>query len=217
MSNGITITAPEERTFRIEVHGDGYRVDGGLGPDSLALGGGRVMVGPVTTGKRPGVFYLTCNSEASVFVLDVPLSNDVVPLDGVFDAPHTCLDEDLPAGVQLPTLRAGVGACLAFVERFPGLDEQLRTAARRDRAAGRGDRVRILAEGHLRALRNPHEPAGSVIPGTGERVRVPTERLADAVERITGDRPRNHVQVRTLMRRWARRQGRRPDGISAHC
>lgn len=195
----VTITAADDRTFRIEAP-DGDLAWGGLGPDSLALG--RVSIGPVCEVEdEPGVFTMTVSSEVGVYVCDVPHTTYVYPFDAVYEAPHTCLVDDLSAPEQLEALRAGVAECLDYAARHPGLDLQLRATARREREKGRGTWLAGLVEQHLQSLESC-----SVAPN-GEPVRVPTERLADAVERITGDRPRNEMQARTLMRRWARRRG----------
>lgn len=92
----VSIIAIDERTFRIEAPG-GRWVWGGLGPDSLALG--RVSIGPIFgwQEEEPGVVYMICNSEAGVYVFDVPHTSDVAPFDAVYEAPHTCLEEEAPA------------------------------------------------------------------------------------------------------------------------
>lgn len=192
----VKITVQDAKTYRIEAP-DGRLVWGGLGPDSLGLG--RVTMGPVHE-REPGVFTMPCNSEAWVCVGDVPFESDVAPYDAVYEAPLTCLVEGQAAAEQLETLRAGLAECLRYAANHRGLDERLQKAALGDRGAGRGTRVRDLVDRHITAV--PTEWC-SVLP-SGEPVRVPTDRLADAVERITGERPRNDVQVRTAMRRWAR-------------
>lgn len=192
----VEITLQDAQTFRIESP-DGHLVWGGLGPDFLALG--RVTMGPVIE-RGPGVFTMPCSSEAAVCVGDVPFESDVAPYDAVYEAPITCLVDDRTAAEQLGTLLVGVTDCLRYAATHRGLDERLQKAALGDRGAGRGSRVRDLVERHVMPL--PAEWC-SVLP-SGEPARVPTDRLADAVERITGERPRNDVQVRAAMRRWAR-------------
>lgn len=202
MDMDIRITVKDAETLRVETS-TGWLVDGGLGPDSLALGDGRVSLGPVCQ-RGPGVYEMYVSSEVGVYVLDAPHTEDVFPIDVVLDdvAPYACLVEDETADEQLESLRVGVEECLVFASECPGLDEQLRTAAREDLDEGRGQRVRRLAAWHLEPV--VADPGcGCALPGVDGPVRVPTERLADAVERITGERPRNEVQVRSLLRRWA--------------
>lgn len=79
-----------------------------------------------------------------------------------------------------------------------GLDEQLKSAAMADLPLPPRQRTAVaaVAAAHLAG------PTGMVFP-SGEAEWAVTEYLADAVERITGSRPYNQMQVRSRLRRWA--------------
>lgn len=197
---GVRVTVKDEQTFRVEVS-TGWVVDGGLGPDSLALGAdGRVLLGPVCQ-RGPGVCEVSVSSEVGVYVLDASFTEEAFPLDVVLDNPHTCLSEDGTASEQLPVLLAGIRECLVFAAAHPGLDERLRAAARDDLTTPGAQNVQRVAAAHMKPVVSD-AGCGSALPGVEGAVQVPTRRLADAVERVSGERPRNDVQVRTLLRRW---------------
>lgn len=79
-----------------------------------------------------------------------------------------------------------------------GLDEQLKDAAMADLPLPPRQRTAVAAvvAAHLAG------PTSMVFP-SGEAEWAVTEYLADAVERITGSRPYNQMQVRSRLRRWA--------------
>lgn len=87
----------------------------------------------------------------------------------------------------------------ATTDRGPGgLDEQLKSAAMADLPLPPRQRTAVAA------VAAPYlaGPTSMVFP-SGQAEWAVTERLVDAVERITGSRPYNQMQVRSRLRRWA--------------
>lgn len=108
---GATVAALSEDTMCV-VAPTGAFIDGGLGPDSLAVGCGYVLIGPVHATDTPGVFVLGVSDEAGVGLCLQPADPDSPdPIEPDDNAPMFTLD-NAPAWSQVAALQTAIDYCV---------------------------------------------------------------------------------------------------------
>lgn len=102
----VTAAALDDATACL-IAPDGLLIDGGLGPDSLAVAGGYVIVGPVRETSVPGVFTLDVSDETGLCLALAPVDNGPDPMEEDPTGPYYGMYRE-PAWGQIPALQTAI-------------------------------------------------------------------------------------------------------------